>query len=85
MSYVTCPPLLPSAVVFDAEQSRAWIISSVLVFLLDGFVYHTVGLSVKACVQFTALVAMGSDGTTLSRAAGKLFEQVRWMCSNFYQ
>lgn len=59
--------------------------SSVLAFALDGFVYHTVGLCVKASFQFTSLIARGSDGTTLSRGAGKLFEQARWLCTNFYQ
>ena len=74
-----------AAVVFDPATSNAWILSSLLAFCLDVFVYHSVGVMVKACAQFAALVASGTDGSTVSRSAGKYFEQFRWLCISIYQ
>ena len=60
------------------------MLSSLLAFCLDALVYHSVGITVKSFAQFASLVAFGTDGSTVSRAAGKLAEQVRWLCTNLY-
>lgn len=74
-----------AAVVFDEMTSRAWVLSSVLAFALDCLVYQSVGIFAKATTQFIMLTALGTDGSTLSRGTGKLVEQVRWLCINFYE
>lgn len=87
MHYRDCPSSLlpPSAVTFDAGESQSWIISSLLVFALDSVVYHSVGIVVKASAEFLLLVGAGTDASTLPRGAGKLVEQIRWLCINFYE
>jgi len=74
-----------AAVVFDPSTSKLWIISSIIAFLLDALVYHSVALALKASAQFLMLVALGTDNSTLPRTTGKVAEQVRWFCTDFYQ
>ena len=74
-----------AAVVFDTTTCKLWIMSSMIAFLLDALVYHSVALALKASAQFLMLVALGTDNSTLPRTTGKVAEQVRWFCTDFYQ
>ena len=70
---------------FDVYTCKLWIISSMIAFLLDALVYHSVALALKASAQFLVLVALGTDNSTLPKTTGKVAEQVRWFCTDFYQ
>ena len=76
--------VLLAAVVFDAETCKQWMISSLVAFVLDALVYHSFALFLKATAQFLLLVVLGSDTWTVPRATGKLAEQVRWFCTDFF-
>jgi hypothetical protein len=69
-----------AAVVFDSSTSNAWIVSSVVAFSLDVFVYHSIGVIVRSCAHFAALLSAGTDGTKMAQGTGRLMEQ---LCINF--
>jgi hypothetical protein len=69
-----------AAVVFDTPTSNAWIASSIVAFSLDIFVYHSIGVVVRSCAHFAALLSAGTDGTKVAQGAGRLMEQ---LCINF--
>ena len=69
---------------FDSATANTWLVSSILAFVLDLLLYHSVGIFVRSSTQFASLLAAGSDGSTISRSVGKVLEQIRWLYINVY-
>ena len=63
-----CAPLPTAAIKFPVQLEKAWLLASVLGFILDVGVYHTFSLFVRSVMKL--LVSEEVDGGKTGRARG---------------
>lgn len=69
---------------FTPEMTTAWLAAASFAYGMDLLLYNTLGLLAKSLVLFLVMIASGVGKSTLARGVGKLTENIRWICSDFF-